>query len=451
VPLTDANGNVLAISIPSGQQTLQLLSGGGLNFIDFMFVPITSGLPPLISNINPLSSQAAFVNSPNVTFSVSSFTSTLSTNKIHAYLNGVSVPETFTGNNTNWSVTVAWSLTANQINQSFLITAVDNNNLSNSISETFDTFSQTNFMIEADAFDFNGGQYITNPVEAATTGDPNSYYYYPEGNGNNSAEYGVDYNTTNVTGAQYNFRVDGNTPGSVTVSGTSDAVGTEVTSDFLRDKFINEGPSAQPPFEYVSEETAPSTNLDYDVGWWAPGTWINYTRTFPTNTYAIWGRLAYSGGYSGAKMSLVTVGRGMTSQTTQLLGTFSDATANGFQSWHWVPLMNNGSQVVLSMGGTETLQLAAPPGSATGSLNSHFYMFVPVTTALSFSISASVSGSTVSIKIPTQSGHNYTVYYSTSLSPVSWQTLGSSIAGDGTVKTVTDTLGTHRFYRVQAQ
>jgi hypothetical protein len=455
VPLTDANGNVVPISIPSGQQTLQLLSGGGLNVVDFMFISIpTLGLPPVINNFNPpiTTGGNVFVNSSTLTFSVSSLISTLAQSNIHVSINGSPVTPNFTGVNTNWNVSVPLSLAANQASVTFTISAVDANGLSNSISGTFDTFSQTNFMIEADAFDFNGGQYITNPVEAATTGDPNSYYYYPEGNGNNSAEYGIDYTTTNLAGETYLFRFDGNTPGTVSV--VADAVGSEITSDFLRDKFINEGPGAQPPFEYVPEETAPSTNVDYDIGWWAPGLWINYTRTFPTNTYRVWGRLASGAVYTNATMSLVTAGRGTTSQTTQLLGTFVDTNASGFQAWHWIPLTGiHGQPVALSLGGTETLQLAAPSGSAGGSLNSHFYMFVPTVVAAPFSVSATVSGSTVSIKVPTQSGHNYTVYYSTSLTPPSWQALGSSIAGDGTVKTVTDstTGGAHRFYQVVAQ
>jgi hypothetical protein len=47
VPLTDANGNVVPINIPGGRQTLQLLSGGGLNVIsDCRQVSIIS-VPPL--------------------------------------------------------------------------------------------------------------------------------------------------------------------------------------------------------------------------------------------------------------------------------------------------------------------------------------------------------------------------------------------------------------------
>ena len=452
VPLTDANGNVIPISIPGGQQTLQLLSGGGINIIDFMFVPVTSGLPPLISNINPLTTQNVFVSAPNVTFSVSSFTSTIATNHVHAYFNGVSVPETFTGNDTNWSVSVPLSLPANLINQTFTVTVVDNNGLSNSISETFDTFSQNNLMIEAGDFDFNGGQWIDNPLSTAnSTALANSYYGYPGNNTLNTAEYGIDYDTTNVTTAEtYNYRFDGNTPGSV--STTTTAAGTEVTSDFLRDKFINEGASAVPPFEDVASEPVPTTNVDYDVGWWSPGTWLNYTRTFPTNTYNVWGRLANGGPYANATVSLVTAGRGTSSQTTQLLGAFSDPNANGFQSWHWVPLMNGGTNVTVSLGGVETLKVTAPPGSATGSINAHFYMFVPAASATSFSISVSVNAGVVSIHIPTQSGHNYTVQYTSSLKPANWQTLGSGITGDGTVHTANDTTaGGERFYRVEAQ
>ena len=116
--------------------------------------------------------------------------------------------------------------------------------------------------------------------------------------------------------------------------------------------------------------------------------------------------------------------------------------------------MSNGTNVVLSLSGVETLKVTAPTnGLVTGSANAHFYMFVPYTAVAPFSISASVSLGTVSIKIPTASGHSYYVYYTTSLSPANWIQLGGTITGDGTVKTVTDstTGGAQRFYRVAAQ
>ncbi|MGA3268113.1 MAG: hypothetical protein ABSE16_14955 [Verrucomicrobiota bacterium] len=464
VPLTDINGNLIPVNIPAGLQTLQLVSGLGCNLIDFMFVPLPPlGLPPYIGNFNQpilVANANVFMNISSVSFTVSSLISSIPQNNVQTILNGVSVPETFTGNSSNW--TVSFSVPANQL-QNFTISAVDANGLSNSITGTFDTFSQTNFMIEAGDFDFNGGQWIDNPIETGpNVAATNSYFGYPGGNPANSAEFGVDYSTTNVTTAEtYVYRYDGNTPGTVSV--VPDAAGTEVTSDILRDKFINEGSGAQPPYEYVPSEAVPTTNTDYDVGWWPPATWLNYTRTFPTNTYLVYGRLAGGNGAYGVNqsigpmtVSLVTAGRGMPSQTTQLLGTFSDPNANGWQSWHWIPLMNNGTNVAVSLGGVETLNVTAPTnGLSTGNVNGHFYMLVPysaVGAVAPFQVRATVSGGVVSIKFSTVNGHSYTVQYSGSLSPANWQTLSSGIAGDGAVETVTDTTAAaRRFYRVEAQ
>jgi hypothetical protein len=348
-----------------------------------------------------------------------------------------------------WTVTLP--IASNEI-YSVVLNVTNLDGVTSTYTNNFDTFSQNNFMVEADEFDFNGGQFIDNSIQTATAvGAANSYYFYPGDNENNSAEYGIDYTTTNVTGETYLYRVDGNTPETVSVVAT--AVGTEVTSDSLRDKFINEGSGAQPPFENVPGEPVPATNTDYDVGWWTPGAWLNYTRTFPTNTYRVWGRLASSAPYTNATVSLVTQGQGTSSQTTQLLGDFADASANGFQSWHWVPLTGaNGQPVTLSLGGVQTLQVTAPPGAAEGSVNGHFFMFAPYVAPSTFSIKASISEGIVSLQFPTQIGHGYTVYYSTSLNPAVWQTL-TSVTGNGAVETVTDSAsaGAQRFYRVLAQ
>lgn len=451
VRLTDQWGNPVAVKL-NGQTTLRVTSGplgGGINMNFFMVAP-GSNTPPAITGIYPDGLQP-FETTNALAFNVSSSLSTVSQNNIQVTLNGVDVSSqlSFSGSSTNWAASVPLPV---QGFYTCVITARDANGNSNSRTETFDNFTQNNLMIEADEFDFNAGQWIDNPIETASAADPftNSYFAAPGGDLNNSAEYGIDYTATNTTTAEtYLYRFDGNTPSSVSVVST--AAGTEVTSDFLRDKFVSEGPGALPPFEYVSDEAVPTTNTDYDVGWWSPGTWLNYTRTFPTNIYHIWGRLANGTAYANASMSLVTFGQGTSSQTTQLLGSFSDASANGFQSWHWVPLMNGGTNVTVSLAGVETLKVIAPAGSTTGSINAHFFMFVPAVSSLSpFPVSASVIANTISVKFQTQSGFNYTVLYSTSLSPANWQTL-TAVAGDGTLKTVTDTVsGSQRYYRVQA-
>jgi hypothetical protein len=451
-PLVDPFGNRVTLTITNGVQTYrsQIINSDTPNVGFYMLTPVVPVLTPVFLYVYP---TAPYESTNAFEFVVGPAQgAAIATSGIGVTLNGATITSglTFTPyGNGGWAVTLP--IASNQI-YSVVLNVTNVDGVAVTYTNGFDTFSQNNFMIEADEFDFNGGQWIDDSVQTATTtGAANSYYYYPGDNENNSAEYGIDYTTTNVTGETYIYRVDGNTPGTVSV--VAEAVGTEVTSDSLRDKFINEGPGAQPPFENVAGEPVPTTNTDYDVGWWTPGTWLNYTRTFPTNLYRIWGRLASSAPYTNATVSLVTAGQGTTSQTTQLLGTFADANANGFQSWHWVPLNGtNGQPLVLAMGGVETFQMTAPSGSASGSVNGHFYMFAPYVEASTFSIKAFVNDGIITVQFPTQGGHSYTVYYSTSLNPANWQTL-ASINGDGAVETVTDSTsnGAKRFYRVQAQ
>ena len=421
IPLTyGTSGNLVALTLPAGTNTLQLLSGGGCNFDFFLFVPLSGslGIPPLISTLN-LPAQPVFVSGiSNLTFSVFSLTSVITTNHIYTYLNGQNVSSTATYTavgvgNTNWTVSVP--VQPNQV-LNLVIGATDANGLSNSLAVPFDTFSQSNFMFEAEDFDFNGGQFIDNPIHTGgITTAANSYYLAPEGNYANVAVTDVDLNTSNnVLGETFVYR-------------PLDSCGTEVATDFVRTNNAMVGA------------------LDYDVGWWIGGTWLNYTRTFPTNNYNVYGRLAGGAAFSGTTLSRVTSGWGATSQNTQLVGSFADPTATGWQVWHWVPLLNtNGQLAAISLGGTNTIKVTSGSG-----LNANFYMFVPAIPAVN--LTASISGTSILLRFPTQVGATYTVLYKNSLTAVSWLTLAGPITGDNTTKTVTDTIGSQRFYKLLIQ
>jgi hypothetical protein len=348
-------------------------------------------------------------------------------------LNGINVSSqlAFTGSATNWQV----SLPLSQGSYTGTITATDAAGHSHSFSDTFDTFSQNNFMIEAEDFDFNGGQFITNPIPTGAYvgaayppyaySAANSYFYYPAGDPANAAIVGVDLTTVNTNaGETFIYR-------------PAESAGTQVATDFLRQKF------------YVTNGVTVTIFDDFNLGWWDPGQWVNYTCTFPTNTYNVYGRLASGGAYSGLSLSLVTNGVGTPTQTTKLLGTFSDPNASGWQAWDWVPLLNgNGQLAVVSLGGTNTLQAN---NTTAVDINANFYMLVPaVVGPQAVHLSISRTGNTISIQFPTQSGFSYTVLYSGSLNPANWLTL-TTITGDGSVKTATDTMGSSpRFYRVEA-
>jgi hypothetical protein len=432
VPLTDTFGNKIIVNMSAGQNTLQLFSGNGAgvggiaNFVDFIFVPTgTAGFPPVINNlspnnINPPVNANIFLKVTNITFSVGSAFSTVASNNIHALVNGLDITAgaTFTGNNTNWNVSVPSP--QNQL-ITLVINATDANGLSNSISETFDTFSQNNFMIEAVDFDFNSGQFIDNPVPTAGVSLATNSYFDGGINTTNAAVQNVDYNGfSDGGGEQWNYRP------------LDTGVGQEVTADFKRDKFISSG--AQ----------------DYDIGYWNGGFWENYTRTFPANNYNVYSRMAGGNGpFNNTTLKLVTAGQGTTTQTTQLLGSFADANAAGWTTWHWVPMRDtNGNLATVSLGGVQTVR-----ATSGNNLNAHFFMFVPAV-SLSPTMTASLSGSTISLKFPTLSGHNYTVLWNNSLTGGTWTPLSGATSGDGTIQTVTDSVtlgGPRRFYRLQIQ
>jgi len=206
-----------------------------------------------------------------------------------------------------------------------------------------------------------------------------------------------------------------------------------LTADFKRDKFISSG--AQ----------------DYDIGFWNGGFWENYTRTFPTGSYNVYSRMAGGNGpFNNTTLSLVTAGRGTTTQTTQLLGSFADANAAGWTTWHWVPMRDtNGNLATVSLGGLQTVR-----ATSGNNLNAHFFMFVPAV-SLSPTMTVSISGTSVTLAFPTLSGHSYTVLWNNTLVGGTWTPLSGAVSGDGTVKTVPDTVvagpGSRRFYRLQIQ
>jgi hypothetical protein len=364
---------------------------------------------PSVNNISPVAGSV-FVNpTNNFSFTVASSANGIPTNGVQLILNGIDVSSelVFTGSPLAWNVTFP-GLVANLIYSATInVTDADGLNFTTTLSNSFDTFSQTNLMVEAEDFDFGSGRFIDSPVP---TSSPATNSYYMEAT---PAVLGVDLTTpNNVSGEQFAYR--------------NDSCGTQVASDFLRQKYITAGAS------------------DYSVGWWYSGAWLNYTRTFPTNKYYNYGRLASGNGAYDVTNSLVTGGSGTSNQTTQLLGTFSDI-GTGWQAWQWVPLLDtNGALAVVSLGGVETLKM-----TSGNDLNANFYMLLPVPSPIL--LATSMSNSSPVISCPTQPGFEYMLVYKDDLADPYWKLL-SSFAGDGTIKTLRDTTGgAQRFYKAVIQ
>lgn len=113
----------------------------------------------------------------------------------------------------------------------------------------------------------------------------------------------------------------------------------------------------------------------------------------------------------------------------------------------FVTLLGTGPQIV-SPPGTASMRIQpgyhAPDGVSAGDV----YIDMVNVTLQETTPAPSLSGATFKLSFPTIYGPQYNVLYRTNLVTGSWQTL-TSVTGDGTVKTVSDTVGsTPRFYIV---
>jgi hypothetical protein len=402
VPLRDAGGNLVKLTGEGVQQTLRATSSGNNNANFYILIPANTNQPTIV-NVYP--NGAAFFQATNkLSFRVNTAAgSTVSSNNVTVTLDGVVLSGLqFTGSSsTFWSATYP-GLTQNAPHTA-QINVLDSNGNTAATTVTFDTFKSNYFTWEAEDYDYGGGQFIDNPqVDAyATLG----------------ATAGVDFNDVN-TGGGYLYRPTG--------------TATENTADTPRPQFAG-------------------TN-DYNIGFFGTGEWGNYTRTYPGGAYNVWGRFACGDANgSQALLSIVTNGWGTATQDTNFLGTFSVPTS-GWASFGWIPLRdgNGNMQSITLNGSTNTLKLTRNPTAPFADVNVNFLMLVPVLQGPI--LSATRSGGNVLVSFQSEYGLSYQLQYKTNLTDPNWLVLGSTIAGDGTIKSVIDpTSGRSRFYRASVQ
>ena len=269
---------------------------------------------------------------------------------IQMTLNGVDVSSSLvlvTNGTAGTSTNVSASYTGLQKNQtnSVLITVTDANGKIGTVSVNFDTFSPTNFVWEAEEFDYNNGLYIDN----------------------------ADY-TSSASGTSY-FGLD-----SVNTVDTVKGTGTGVNASDYRagatDTTKTQTPASTdiPRQRFLDLAAIDPAVVDHVIGNWSSAEWQNYTRTFPAGNYNIYAR-ASSGSSSTLTLDHVTAGQGTSSQTKTNLGTCA-YTGNNQLAYTWVPLKNSlGNLAVVNLAGVNTLKV-----TSGGSANANFYMLVPANT-----------------------------------------------------------------------
>jgi hypothetical protein len=351
---------------------------------------------PLVSNLYP-TGKRPFEYTNALSFTVATVGATFPAEGIQLILDGRDVSQDLqiTGPDSTRSV-VYPELQPNALHTAIIAIT---NSLGNGITVTnhFDTFSQDNYMVEAEDFDYDGGQFVENAL-------PGDYVFL-------GASADIDFEHSPFEGEQYPYRLSG--------------VPQEIANDHLRQSFIDWGAT------------------DYHLAWFAANDWANYTRVYPTNRFQVYAR---SGGFGPYSMELAEVidGAGTTSQTTELLGRW-EAVGRDNQTHEWVPLLEPGSAAPakVTLGGPATLRLT----TGTGNCHPSYFMLVAVTDV---SLSATIQDNAVVISFPTLPGMNYQILHRDRLVAEDW-TLLESVLGDGSVLSVSDPLTAgQRFYQLVA-
>jgi len=218
---------------------------------------------------------------------------------------------------------------------------------------------------------------------------------------------------------------------------------------------VNLTPSQEPSGAAPRPQFAAVGKTDYKGEFVENGTWMNYTRHFPSGTYYVYG--TFTSGNSAntsATLSKVTSSASSPGQTTSLLGTFIIPVSGwGTFSGDFLTDVSGNPVKVTFDGSLTTLQFGGNPTGDGLTCNTGYFMLIPaVSTPASVTLTAKVSGGNILISFPSQASHNYQVQWTGSLPNGVWSNVGSAIAGDGTTKTASESVGAgNAFYRVQIQ
>lgn len=397
--LKDTNGNNALVTL-SGKKTLRLTSGGNLLPNFFMLVGAQPDLP-LLSKIYPTGSHP-FEYTNTFSFTVTTTGSSFPTNGIRVILDGYDVSSNLviTGSASTKNV-VYPSLLPNAIHVA-IITVTNVLGHGTAVTNRFDTFSEANYFVELEDFDYDGGQYLDNA-------EPNSYFSL-------GAADGIDFVHTSLNGEGYAYRAAG-----------------------IPEDLLNPPPNH---YDYVRSNFVYFGGIDYILTYFAGNDWANYTHSYPTGAFYVYIRSSGDGPFS-MYLDQVVSGAGTTNQVTRRLGRFAGVGKN-YTTYTWVPLTDEGlaAPAAVSLHGLTTLRV-----TTAGNCNPNFFMLVP---AAGIRITATRSGNNTLVSFPTQVGANYRVFYKSNLVNATW-TLLTNVLGTGSTKTVSDpSTATARFYKVTA-
>lgn len=359
--LFTANGSFFNSGQGVGSAALFCYEATGDQIYNRMQIAASTNIPPTISNLQPPDGSLYQSTATPLSFEVDSFNSTVASNAVSVYLNGV-LQTGFTFNTTSPTTQLTGqgnpALAANTF-YNYTIVAQDayGNVVSNNY--TFNTFSSSNNLF-IDAMDYNytagntAGQFI----------DPPGVALYGDLIGTNGIDY-LDLTTTNEIGSPTGPNGNENAYRPENVPAPQLLVGSDTVD---HEGFLS----------YNNNLT------DYQLAFTEQGEWDNYTRIFPATNYTVYARASSTSGgqFELARLANPTVT--VSNQPLAVLGTFNvqangGTPANTVYTGQLSPLLDFfGNTVVMPLAGTNTLQQIA---TQSRTYNLSYLTFVPVANA----------------------------------------------------------------------
>ena len=291
----------------------------------------STNLPPTIVNVQPADGSLYLpAGSTSLSFEVDSFNSTVMSNAVSLYLNGVQQPASALSYNTTSPTTqLLGNCTATLAPDTFYnytIVARDANGNVVSNNFTFNTFLSGDMYIDAYDYNYGSGSFIDGPTPV------NAF-------ANLLGTNGVDYLIADLTGTN---NTAGYRPGDLPeiLPLPTDNTGDPVDHANLR----------------ANGHTA------YNIGFTDTGNWENYTRTFPSANYNIYARAASA---AGAQFEVERLANATATTTTQpliALGRLNVPNTGGSKvfSGQLTPVTDVfGNPVVVPLSGVTTLRETA--------------------------------------------------------------------------------------------
>jgi hypothetical protein len=402
VYLKDASGNNVTVILNS-TNTLRVTSGGNLLPNFYMLVAAQLDLP-VLSGMYPTGTHP-FEPTNALSFTVTTAGAAFPANGIKVILDGNDVSSALVITSSGSATNVVYPTLQPNAVHTAIITVTNSLGHGITVTNQFDTFNETNYMFEAEDFDFDGGQFVSP--------------YSPDVYAPLVSVTDIDFQHTYVAneptdGTEYQYRQNGIPQQLLGALGA--------LNDYQRQIIV--------------------TNFaqDFYLYWFGGPDWANYTRVYPTGNFYVYARSAGAGANS-MYLDQVVSGTGTTNQVTKRLGQFG-AVNNATMGWETLTDDGLVAPVAVRLGGTNTLRIS----TTTGNCYPNFFMLV---SASGISLSATRAGSNVAVSFPTLAGSSYRAFYRTNLSTGNWTLLNTAL-GDGTVKSVNDSIGAsnQRFYKV---